>query len=78
MSARREDRPKFPENFPGALANLIQRCWAPLSSARPSFSDIVHQMSQIQFQLFPDVTLDLAVDAWHSNAANTNGPAQNP
>jgi serine/threonine protein kinase len=74
MSARRDDRPRFPESVPGALADLIQRCWVPLSSKRPSFSDIVRQMNQIQFRFFPDVTLRLSVEL----PDDANDPAQNP
>jgi hypothetical protein len=77
VSARRDDRPKFPDIVPAALADLMQRCWVPLPSIRPSFSDILHQMNQTQFRFFPDVAFRLSVDIPNSNAADANGPAQN-
>jgi serine/threonine-protein kinase 11 len=61
MSARRDDRPKIPDNVPSALSDLIQRCWVPLPSKRPTFEAVLCQMNALEFRFFPDVSLRLTM-----------------
>ncbi|CAL4989476.1 unnamed protein product [Urochloa decumbens] len=43
-------RPKLPENAHPRLLNLVQRCWEALPSDRPTFTDIVTELEDIQAQ----------------------------
>jgi serine/threonine-protein kinase 11 len=72
MNARRDDRPKMPGNVPSTLSDLIQRCWVPLPSKRPTFADILIQMNKLEFRFFPDVSLRLMMPL--STVAPTSKP----
>ncbi|KAL6658381.1 hypothetical protein ACP70R_003967 [Stipagrostis hirtigluma subsp. patula] len=43
-------RPQLPENAHPRLLNLMQRCWEAAPSNRPSFSDIISELEDIQAQ----------------------------
>ncbi|RLN33570.1 hypothetical protein C2845_PM03G28660 [Panicum miliaceum] len=49
-------RPQLPAKTHPGLANLMQRCWNAIPSARPSFSDIVTELEGIQAHAQPSAT----------------------
>jgi serine/threonine protein kinase len=61
MSSKPVDRPKLANGVPGVLADLIRRCWVPVPSKRPVFSDILHQLNAIEFRFFPHLNLRLTM-----------------
>ncbi|XP_062197496.1 serine/threonine-protein kinase STY46-like [Phragmites australis] len=50
VGVRQGLRPQLPENAHPKLLNLLQRCWEPIPSDRPSFSDIITELELIQAQ----------------------------
>ncbi|KAF0895878.1 hypothetical protein E2562_016601 [Oryza meyeriana var. granulata] len=50
VGVRQGLRPQLPENAHPRLLNLMQRCWQAVASHRPSFSDIITELEDIQTQ----------------------------
>ncbi|CAN6362345.1 unnamed protein product [Urochloa humidicola] len=50
VGVRQGLRPQLPENAHPRLLNLMQRCWEALPSDRPTFTDIVTELEDIQAQ----------------------------
>ncbi|RCV37188.1 hypothetical protein SETIT_8G042900v2 [Setaria italica] len=50
VGVRQGLRPQLPENAHPRLLNLMQRCWEVLPSDRPSFTDIIAELEDIQAQ----------------------------
>ncbi|KAL6640842.1 hypothetical protein ACP70R_021965 [Stipagrostis hirtigluma subsp. patula] len=50
VGVRQGLRPQLPENAHPRLLNLMQRCWEAAPSNRPSFSDIISELEDIQAQ----------------------------
>ncbi|GJN06921.1 hypothetical protein PR202_ga24698 [Eleusine coracana subsp. coracana] len=48
VGVRKGLRPQLPENAHPRLVNLVQRCWEPIPSDRPSFSDIIAELEDIK------------------------------
>jgi serine/threonine protein kinase len=46
-------RPSIPCMVPACLQNLIKRCWSEDPNSRPSFQEIVQELSDPSFKMFP-------------------------
>ncbi|KAL6639789.1 hypothetical protein ACP70R_022611 [Stipagrostis hirtigluma subsp. patula] len=51
-------RPELPENTHPRLLNLMQRCWDAIPSNRPSFSDIVTELEDIELATHAQISMD--------------------
>lgn len=40
-------RPPIPEELPGHLANILQQCWSPEPSERPSFQSLLNTVRSL-------------------------------
>ncbi|CAO2147763.1 unnamed protein product [Urochloa humidicola] len=50
VGVRQGLRPQLPENAHPRLLNLMQRCWETVPSDRPTFTDIITELEDIQAQ----------------------------
>ncbi|KAK3118064.1 hypothetical protein QOZ80_9BG0693730 [Eleusine coracana subsp. coracana] len=50
VDVRKELHPQLPENAYPRLLNMMRICWEPIPSDRPSFSDIIAELQDIQAQ----------------------------
>jgi serine/threonine protein kinase len=48
-------RPEFPGNVNEFVRRLIENCWSREASKRPSFSDILELLKQVEFKVLPKV-----------------------
>jgi TPR repeat protein/serine/threonine protein kinase len=51
------DRPKFPTTLCPLLREMIDQCWSPGETLRPTFFDIVRKLIEYEEPLFPDVDM---------------------
>jgi hypothetical protein len=59
MSSRPKDRPMIPDFLHLVLKDMIRRCWVPAARKRPTLDSLWKQMKNIDFKLFPDVTVSI-------------------
>jgi mitogen-activated protein kinase kinase kinase 7 len=69
VSGKRAD---IPATVPPFLTSLITRCWSGDPSRRPGFDDIFDELTEIDFQILPNVHINVVrtyadeILAWES------------